>query len=102
MSPAENSPVAAHLSPLKLQGFARVPLEPRQSKRVRVKLYLEQFGFYSSEGGERRWNIVPGEYVVKIGASSEDIRMEQHLTLTGEAVSKPLREHYFSDISVER
>ena len=102
VSPAENSPVVAHLSPLKLQGFARVPLEPRQSKRVRVKLYLEQFGFYSSEGGERRWNIVPGEYVVKIGASSEDIRMEQHLTLTGEAVSKPLRDHYFSDISVER
>jgi len=102
VSPAENSPVAAHLSPLKLQGFARVPLEPRQSKRVRVKLYPEQFGFYSSEGGERRWNIVPGEYVVKIGASSEDIRMEQHLTLTGEAVSKPLRDHYFSDISVER
>ena len=102
ISPAENSPAAAHLAPLKLQGFARVPLEPRQSKRVRVKLYPEQFGYYSSEGGERRWNIVPGEYVVKIGASSEDIRMEQRLTLTGDAVSKPLREHYFSDITVER
>jgi beta-glucosidase len=90
------------LRPIQLQGFARVPLEPRQTKRVRVKLYLEQFGFYSREGGERRWNVKPGEYVVKIGASSQDIRLEQRLTLTGEAVTKPLRDHYFSDIKVER
>ena len=90
------------LRPIQLQGFARVPLEPRQSKRVRVKLYPEQFGFYSREGGERRWNILPGEYVVKIGASSQDIRLEQRLTLTGDAVTKPLRDHYFSDITVER
>ena len=85
-----------------MQGFARVPLEPRQTKRVRVKLYPEQFGFYSREGGVRRWNIQPGEYVVKIGASSQDILLEQRLTLTGEAVTKPLRDHYFSDITVER
>jgi len=87
---------------IKLQGFARVPLEPRLSKRVRVRLYPDQFGFYSCEGGERRWNIVPGDYVIKIGSSSQDIRLEQRLTLTGEAVSKPLRDHYFSDITVER
>ena len=102
LSPAENSPLTSHLSPLKLQGFARVPLEPRQTKRVRVKLYPEQFGFYSHEGNGRHWNIQPGEYVVKIGASSQDIRLEERLTLTGEAVSKPLRDHYFADISVER
>ena len=90
------------LRPIQLQGFARVPLEPRQTKRVRVKLYPEQFGFYSREGGVRRWNIQPGEYVVKIGASSQDILLEQRLTLTGEAVTKPLRDHYFSDITVER
>ena len=77
-------------------------LEPRQSKRVRVKLYPEQFGYYSHEVNGRHWNIEPGEYVVKIGASSQDIRLEQRLTLTGDAVSKPLRDHYFSDITVER
>jgi len=99
LSPVSNE---QPLRPIQLQGFARVPLEPRQTKRVRVKLYLEQFGFYSHEGGERRWNVKPGEYVVKIGASSQDIRLEQRLTLTGDAVSKPLRDHYFSDIKVER
>ena len=88
-------------SPLKLQGFARVSLEPRQSKTVRVKLYTEQLGYYSREGKERRWNVLPGKYIVKIGASSADIRLEDQLTLIGDSIHKPLREHYFSEITVE-
>ena len=99
LSPVDNK---QQLRPIQLQGFARVPLEPRQTKRVRVKLYPEQFGFYNHEVNGRHWNILPGEYIVKIGASSQDIRLEQRLTLTGEAVSKPLRDHYFSVITVER
>ena len=101
LSPAPDSPLAFHLSPLKLQGFARVSLEPRQSKTVRVKLYTEQLGYYSREGKERRWNVLPGKYIVKIGASSADIRLEDQLTLIGDSIQKPMREQYFSDITVE-
>ena len=101
VSPAPDSPLAAHLSPLKLQGFARVSLEPRQSKTVRVKLYTEQLGYYSREGKERRWNVLPGKYLIKIGASSADIRLEDQLTLVGDSIHKPLREQYFSDITIE-
>ena len=101
VSPAPDSPLASHLSPLKLQGFARVSLEPRQSKTVRVKLYTEQLGFYSREGKERRWNVLPGKYIVKIGASSADIRLEDQLTLIGDSIHKPLREQYFSDVTIE-
>ena len=101
ISPAPDSPLTSHLSPLKLQGFARVSLEPRQSKTVRVKLYTEQLGFYSREGKERRWNVLPGKYIVKIGASSADIRLEDQLTLIGDSIHKPLREQYFSDITIE-
>ena len=101
VSPAPDSPLASHLSPLKLQGFARVSLEPRQSKTVRVKLYTEQLGYYSREGKERRWNVLPGKYIVKIGASSADIRLEDQLTLIGDSIHKPLREYYFSDITIE-
>ena len=101
ISPAPDSPLTFHLSPLKLQGFARVSLEPRQSKTVRVKLYTEQLGFYSREGKERRWNVLPGKYIVKIGASSADIRLEDQLTLIGDSIHKPLREQYFSDITIE-
>ena len=101
LSPAPDSPLAFHLSPLKLQGFARVSLEPRQSKTVRVKLYTEQLGYYSREGKERRWNVLPGKYIVKIGASSADIRLEDQLTLIGDSIHKPMREQYFSDITIE-
>ena len=95
------SPLTSHLSPLKLQGFARVSLEPRQSKTVRVKLYTEQLGFYSHEGQERRWNVLPGKFVVKIGASSTDIRLEDQLTLVGDTIHKPLREYYLSEVTIE-
>ena len=101
ISPAEGSPIAAHLSPIKLQGFARVSLDPRQSKTVRVRLYTEQLGYYSREGSQRQWNVLPGKYIVKIGASSADIRLEDQLTLVGDSIHKPLREHYFSDITIE-
>ena len=101
VSPAPDTPLASHLSPLKLQGFARVSLEPRQSKTVRVKLYTEQLGYYSREGKERRWNVMPGKYIVKIGASSADIRLEDLLTLIGDSIHKPMREQYFSDITIE-
>ena len=91
ISPNDDTP----LRPIQLQGFARVSLEPGQSKTIRVRLSTEQFGFYSHEG-QRQWNIQPGSYTVKVGASSADIRLQQKVTFKGNAVSKPLRSVYFS------
>ena len=85
---------------LQLQGFARVSLQPGETKTIRVKLYTEQFGYYQNKDGRRSWNVQPGTYAVKIGASSIDFRLQQQLTLTGQAVSKPLREYYFSETTV--
>ena len=96
-----SSPHPLTSSPLKLQGFARVSLDPRQSKTVRVKLYPDQLGYYSREGSQRQWNVLPGKYIVKIGASSVDIRLEDQLTLIGDSIHKPIREHYFSDVTIE-
>ena len=87
------------MKPIQLQGFARVELEPGQTKRVEMKLYTDQFGYYSHEG-QRQWNIQPGTYTVKVGASSADIRLEQDITLKGEKITKPLRDHYFSEVKV--
>ena len=84
------------IKPIQLQGFARVSLQPGETKTVKVKLYTEQFGYYSHQG-DRQWNIAPGQFVVKVGASSEDIRLQQTVTLKGSAVTKPLREFYFSE-----
>ena len=92
------SPTSADQSirPIQLQGFARVSLQPGETKTVKAKLYTEQFGYYSHQDN-RQWNVAPGQFIVKIGASSEDIRLQQTVTLKGEIVTKPLRDHYFSE-----
>lgn len=84
------------LRPIQLQGFARVTLEPGQSMTVRAQLFLDQFGYYANIDGVRSWNIAPGTYTVKIAQSSTDIRLMTDVTLTGTAVSKPIRDNYFS------
>ena len=90
----------ANLKPQTLQGFARVPLQPGGSKTVQVKLYTEQFGFYSNQG-QRQWNIQPGDFIIKVGSSSADIKLKETVTLRGEPVTKPLREYYFSESLVK-
>ena len=97
LSPTTND---QHIRPIQLQGFARVSLQPGESKTVKVKLYTEQFGYYSNEG-QRQWNIQPGTFVLKIGASSADIHLQEQVTLKGSPVSMPLRNYYFSESKVE-
>ena len=97
LSPTDKS---QQIRPIQLQGFARVSLKAGETKTVKVKLYTEQFGYYSHQDN-RLWNIAPGQFVVKVGASSEDIRLQQTVTLKGEAVTTPLREFYFSEATVQ-
>ena len=90
------------IRPLQLQGFARITLEPGQTKTVTTRLFTDQFGFYSHKGGVRQWNIEPGTYIVKVGASSADIRLHQEVILRGAPATKPLRDHYFSESIVSQ
>ena len=90
------------LRPIQLQGFARITLEPGQTKTITTRLALEQFGFYTHQGSVRQWNIEPGTYIVKVGASSADIRLQQEVVLRGNGVTKPLRERYFSESIVSQ
>ncbi len=81
-----------NLKPIQLQGFARVPLKAGESKTVNFTLSPEQFGYYD----KRQWNIAPGKYEVKIGASSMDIKQKAVVELTGKQQAMPLRSKYFS------
>ena len=90
------------IRPIQLQGFARIPLEPGQTKTVTTRLALDQFGYYSHENGVRQWNIEPGTYIIKVGASSADIRLQQEVILRGNTVSKPIRDRYFSESIVSK
>lgn len=85
-----------NIRPIKLQGFARVSLNPGETKRISVTLHPDQFGYYTNDG-IRRWNINPGKYIVKIGASSQDIRLQDEISLSGNKVTKPIRDYYFSE-----
>ena len=91
-----------HIRPIQLQGFARVSLEPGQTKTVSTRLYVEQMGFYSHQGNVRQWNIEPGTFIIMVGSSSADIRLQQEVVLEGKAVSKPLRDYYFSETIVSK
>ena len=87
------------IRPIQLQGFARVSLNPGETRTVTTRLYLEQLGFYSHQG-ERQWNTLPGSFTIRVGASSTDIRLQSQITIKGKPVNKPLRDHYFSESMV--
>ncbi|WP_028912092.1 glycoside hydrolase family 3 C-terminal domain-containing protein [Prevotella sp. MA2016] len=93
LSPTDKS---QQIRPIQLQGFARVSLKPGETKKISVKMYTEQLGYYSNDG-QRQWNIQPGKYLIKVGASSQDIKLQQEINVSGELVKKPLRKYYFSE-----
>ena len=98
LSPTEAS---QKIRPIQLQGFARVPLQPGETNTVSVKLHPEQFGYYSHDG-QRQWNIDPGTFLVKVGASSADIRLQEKVTLAGSPTKKHLRQVFFSESKVAK
>jgi beta-glucosidase len=93
LSPTDKS---QQIRPIQLQGFARVSLKPGETKKISVKMYTEQLGYYTHDGN-RQWNIQPGKYIIKVGASSQDIKLQQEINVSGEPVKKPLRKYYFSE-----
>ena len=99
LSPTQES---QNIRPIQLQGFARISLEPGQTKTVTTRLFVEQFGFYTHKGDVREWNIEPGTFIVKVGASSADIKLQQQVELKGKATTKPLRDHYFSETTISQ
>ena len=99
LSPTQES---QNIRPIQLQGFARISLEPGQTKTVTTRLFVEQLGFYTHKGDVREWNIEPGTFIVKVGASSADIKLQQQIELKGKAITKPLRDHYFSETTISQ
>jgi beta-glucosidase len=53
-----------------LKGFARVNLQPGQSKTVRMKLDWRNFAYYDTANHD--WQVPPGKYEIAVGSSSAD------------------------------
>lgn len=67
-----------------LKGFARVELEPGETKTVTFELDDRSFAVWNDG-----WKIPGGTYTVQIGASSRDIRLQANIEVAGEAVPAP-------------
>ncbi|MEM1164710.1 MAG: glycoside hydrolase family 3 C-terminal domain-containing protein [Planctomycetota bacterium] len=55
-----------------LQAFAKLWLDPGESRRVRLDLSLRALAFWDEE--HDRWHAEPGVFELRLGASSRDIR----------------------------
>lgn len=70
---------------LNLCGFARVHLSPGESRRVRIDLDPGALAVWTDRG-----RLTPGgTYRLALGSSSEDIRLEAELTLSGDELPEP-------------
>ncbi len=67
-----------------LKGFARVELEPGESKNVEFTLNDRSFAVWSDG-----WKVPEGVYTVQVGSSSRDIRLEAELKVFGKSVPAP-------------
>ncbi|MBI2513902.1 MAG: glycoside hydrolase family 3 C-terminal domain-containing protein [Opitutae bacterium] len=72
-----------------LRGFARVSLAPGETKPVSFTLSRRHVELYNAD---RQWVVEPGRFTVMLGASSEDIRLRGHFTLTAPDGSAPFEE----------
>jgi len=63
-----------------LKGFAKVFLQPNESKRVTLKLNRRSFSYYDVTA--RQWTAQPGEFSILVGSSSEKIVLKGTFNLT--------------------
>ena len=70
------------IRPLKeLKGFAKVELEPGETKRVHIAFDDKTFRYFNTK--TNKWEIEGGEYDIYIGASSADICLSGKLVVEG-------------------
>jgi beta-glucosidase len=68
-------PDAAGEPPKRLVGWARVELAPDESKQVAVPVSRDRLTVYDEASGS--WKLVPGNYVIRVGNSSQNLSLEQ-------------------------
>lgn len=70
-------PVASVDRPVReLKGFAKVRLDPGETRRVRIELDERAFAYWADG-----WTVEPGEFLVEVGVSSRDIRALERIEL---------------------
>ena len=70
-----------------LKGFARVTLAPGEKQRISIMLDDKAFRFWNVKAN--RWEIEGGEYELLVGASVEDIRLCEKISVHGTVTVHP-------------
>ncbi len=70
-----------------LKGFAKIFLQPGEAKEVRIPLDDKAFRYWNVK--TNHWEIEGGKYEIRIGASSEDIRLIASITMAGTNAPAP-------------
>jgi beta-glucosidase len=76
----EHSPVPR--PPKELKGFAKVSLEPGETKRVTIALDRRAFSYYDVDAGG--WHAEPGDFDILVGRSSQAIELRGTVALSGD------------------
>ncbi len=91
-----------NMRPVKeLRGFAKVYLEPGESKSVEITLDENAFSVYSTR--KKSFVNIEGEYKIQAASSVKDVRLEQTVTVTGEKYSEavePVSEEFWKQAAV--
>lgn len=81
-------PGAAVFAPkVQLRGWARVSLAPGESRRVTVPLGPRAFQYFNVE--TNAWETEGGSYLVSVGASAADLRLQAEVEVAGSGAPNP-------------
>ncbi|HNY21163.1 MAG TPA: glycoside hydrolase family 3 C-terminal domain-containing protein [Treponemataceae bacterium] len=72
--------------PQELKGFAKVGLEPGESRKITIELDGRAFAWYDETNAG--WRTTPGRAEIRVGSSSRDIRLVGTVTLAGSPRAK--------------
>ncbi len=70
-----------------LKGFARVKLQPGESKTVTVNLGDKAFRYFNDK--TNTWEVEGGTYEIRVGASCEDIKLTASIEIAGTGAPNP-------------
>jgi beta-glucosidase len=86
-----SAPASAVARPVReLKAFAKIALEPGESRQVTFALTPRDLSWFHP--GHGRWVLDGGEYGIAVGASSRDLRLSATVTVTTSAPVAPLAE----------
>jgi len=72
-------PPSAGEPPKRLIGWQKAQLNPGESKQVSLRIQTQYLSIF--DVGKDEWSLVPGEYTIFVGGSSENLPLRQRVRL---------------------